>query len=1118
MPTETHNFNFNFSDQAETIKVRANLINASNEVIDSQIKEVTVPDLPNTDGYDATWMHKTRPPMARWVCQNYKMSTSTAEPIGVFAKAIAGIEKVEFYRQINVNNGGGQYDRTVSTLNEGAWELYATVDEETTRNIEGTDVLGYWIDYDATQHASLNKPEVRFYAKVYANAIPGRSEEENDARVLELRHGIFGDPPEAPVYEGDTRRVWWGELLMPGYKTSQYIPPKPLPYKDGHQAGGANVHTGSYIHVLRCYEKSGPTIYIDYENGSDIPLNVTGNKGANGTKEKPYKTITGGIRAHDTNLKYSTGRQDLSTYTVNLAPGDHYFMRVTGRHFPGNDGSWNPNEDGPRGWLSRYDGDFADFHGEENLIIQKDPDEDGEVRIVGCVKPNITITYDDNGDREEVLLTAEDIDTHHTVSAEGGEFFGYKRGPVEFKNVTFFNSDEIYDPPLYTEPSPEIDIDNTDTPLLDSIRGLYKRAKFLNQTQWDLFVYNNVIFDEGWDGLDNMGLAKPATIDGERRAALVPPSTSRFSATSGSTRGTFCFNTTIPRCLVPIGSTLTINEYAGECLEDFCGTGMGYKMKVDYLDNGRVSGFRSDSAKNFEVDLENGSGQVTDETTVLEGPLRYYDSNGNEKRGDFLHFELHYDGRAILKVQYDTPFPIKDVASGDISVSSGGPSLFNPNPSNSNLPQKSRFSPHQERHAYFGVANFYEVEVLQSNGQPYPDPQYTDETSDAKDPFAFQTMMAEMTYDENEVIENGMTGVATFTWDDDLNPIRAEKFEELKNILKEPDPLRNTIYKKIAFERYGTPHPDVIQYYGTAVPKGTPSKYRWPGGSDDDLERAERAPEYVEWLRSATGPHPTEFEETPRPRYQNGNNVCLYDVSAIGGENATQGLFDGGYGPQHNAYFGRVRINHRQTQNGYGRDNLNYNNHYVGDKEYNTLYDECEFTAGTFRGRRNSAFGEQAAGYAVDTVIRNCKWFDYSQADPEPSADRFTNFEGYNGEPRKSSAPLVGAYDGTPWYGGDAYPEVPGYPEIGYIAGNDGFRSFTALEGLGTFYARGAPAFPWHSKPEQIPLEDDRYAQELIKEHGPNGFVWPYSYGLGSGTVQGGSGYRYEGDFKGLPE
>ena len=51
------------------------------------------------ESYDASWMQKIQLPVARWISIPYQRTDSDSVNIGVFAKAIAGIEKVELYHQ-----------------------------------------------------------------------------------------------------------------------------------------------------------------------------------------------------------------------------------------------------------------------------------------------------------------------------------------------------------------------------------------------------------------------------------------------------------------------------------------------------------------------------------------------------------------------------------------------------------------------------------------------------------------------------------------------------------------------------------------------------------------------------------------------------------------------------------------------------------------------------------------------------------------------------------------------------------------------------------------------------------------------------------------------------------
>lgn len=281
--------------------------------------------------YDASWMSETQPPMARWISQPYKVTNSSEEPIGVFAKAIAGIEKVEIYKQYG----------TESAMT-GDWDLYDTITEESTKIIEGFPVTSYWTTYDAS--AEPQGTEVRFYAKIYAN---DRLKTNTDpARILELKNGAFDDG----ITSGDPRSAYYGELmttLQGGSQISFGNSTSPV--------GAGSPMNGSYIHVIRCGTQTGSTIYIDYDNGNDL----TGD----GSYNNPFKTITGGIYTHSDD----TG-EPVNSITVRLKQGDHYFL-----------------DDDLSG--------FSITSGVGTLVIEKDPGATGEARIVGCKKTTDFTTY-----------------------------------------------------------------------------------------------------------------------------------------------------------------------------------------------------------------------------------------------------------------------------------------------------------------------------------------------------------------------------------------------------------------------------------------------------------------------------------------------------------------------------------------------------------------------------------------------------------------------------------------------------------------------------------------------------------------------------------------------------
>ena len=1124
----------------------------------------------NTE-YDASWMYKNRPPMARWISHNYKMTRSNEEPIGVFAKAIAGIQKVEIYRQINpfitdendkwpwqqgktprgicsksfdakwyVPISGsttthkpvsyevqeGQTFRDYKDPNRSPsypWELYDTIETETPQDIDGNTVFGYWTTYDASSHPPGT--EVRFYAKIYAFSKDGPPVEET---ILELRDGVFEPldgqlnyPTDEEVTSGAANTLNRRTLRVSEYGELCGLAPygQQVPFKLARASGGANVFNGSYTHVLRCldYEDSqATTIYVNWNGGSD--------KTGDGTKANPYKTIQGGIYSK-AYLGSGNGNKPLSYYRVNLGAGDQYcFSYSFGSQNAGGSGRWP------------YVGGFFAPNTSEpfsaNILVQRDPDlgpDEDVTRIVGTKTCRNSETverfldavqeYQENGNTagfEEFdgrpgwsidpskfnigwahLFAGQDDwggDGEEPIYTDGinAGFPTGDQGGLVFKNITFLNSEKFNDPPLEEKS-------------LDKFRESIGGARLFQRPTKNSLAYYNCRFEEEWDGVYDVNTPV------------------RGTAIKGSSRFSYMINTTYDNASNPQSSSVTINEKAENCIEDFCNTGMGYDMGVDILDNGVVSGYRDDNFANYQIRLPS----VPDvNTTTLSGTMwrPFYDRdrvavtavNGPEKRtlqeinigwlnGEFLHFELNDDGSAVLSIERDRlPYQVvkyEDDVTKEISTYRTPWSRGNyyntpkrngsedPRGTEEEIERNSEFSSdelgkasnwrsHQERHLNFGlfVSDYVPNQLGGPKENTWPGGRKADNS-------IFMSADAEMEYGPrgDADVDSGV-GVVYFRWP--TNSLRAEKFKILKEQLMEEGK------DNLHFQRGGTPHPDIAQYYGV---------------------RAGR-----EWTGDVFAENYTDGD----PRRVQSDNLMLYKIKATGDQNHSQGLYLGGYGPHSNAYFGEVEIDHYSTITGYGRtDAGNVNNHYVNQQEINVLYDKCKFTSSTVVFRRNNPTWNgpnnlKNYGIALDTVFRNCDYLDY--ADNHPSG-------------KKSSAPLRLNDDKRQrHYGSDEGLEiVPDYPKVGFLAGSDGTNDGYAsnfFEGRGTFALRGHPPFPWHSLPMRQDLVYDDNGNPL-PDYGKFGrHTDPNDErdeividGRGISTLRGGSGYRYEGDFRGLP-
>jgi hypothetical protein len=220
------------------------------------------------ESYDASWMQKIQLPVARWISIPYQRTDSDSVNIGVFAKAIAGIEKVELYHQ---------YGDVADLRLDEHWSLFGTATSESTRSHHGMDVDAFWFTFDAAAELdSGNTGKHRFYAKIFAKNHDGTN------GIRSLRYGIVQDEADFPADQA-TLDFWkpiWGEI------TSSFSGSVTNDIWRNNGALGTNQSpcNGEYTHVVYVDDTSSDVHhYVDWTNGSDS----TGN----GTSENPYKTL-----------------------------------------------------------------------------------------------------------------------------------------------------------------------------------------------------------------------------------------------------------------------------------------------------------------------------------------------------------------------------------------------------------------------------------------------------------------------------------------------------------------------------------------------------------------------------------------------------------------------------------------------------------------------------------------------------------------------------------------------------------------------------------------------------------------------------------------------------------
>lgn len=217
--------------------------------------------------YDASWMEEIQTPIARWLSVPYERTDSDSVQIGVFAKSVAGIQKVEIYHQ---------YGDVLDLRDDNEWSLFGTAYSETTRSHHGIDVDGYWFDFDAAAELALgNTGKHRFYAKVYS-----RNHNGSDG-IRTLRDGVYKAFDDMTAAQQAAYMPIWGELYAFG---SGSIAADIL--TQNSQAGTSQNApcNGEFLHVVYVDDTLSDThTYVDWTNGSD----TTGD----GTTGSPYKTV-----------------------------------------------------------------------------------------------------------------------------------------------------------------------------------------------------------------------------------------------------------------------------------------------------------------------------------------------------------------------------------------------------------------------------------------------------------------------------------------------------------------------------------------------------------------------------------------------------------------------------------------------------------------------------------------------------------------------------------------------------------------------------------------------------------------------------------------------------------
>lgn len=248
---------------------------------------------PSVQGvYDASWMQKIQLPVARWLSIPYQRTDSNSVNVGVFAKAIAGIDKVELYHQ---------YGDVGDLRLDEHWSLFGTATSETTRSHHGIDVDAYWFTFDAA--AALTAGDTgkhRFYAKVFASNNDGTN------GIRSLRYGIVQDEADFLGNQA-TLNFWkpnWGEITssLSGSVIND------IWRNNGALGTNQSPCNGEYTHVVYVDDPSGDVHkYIDWANGSDS----TGD----GTSGNPYKTLH---KAYSTYTPTTFGE-------IRLKQGTHHF-------------------------------------------------------------------------------------------------------------------------------------------------------------------------------------------------------------------------------------------------------------------------------------------------------------------------------------------------------------------------------------------------------------------------------------------------------------------------------------------------------------------------------------------------------------------------------------------------------------------------------------------------------------------------------------------------------------------------------------------------------------------------------------------------------------------------